>query len=413
MNKLLAVLPLVGLLLGAMPALQVLPDAASPIAVAAFSVPAGLDRQTDSENGLAAFTAYAILEENVSDGTSLLDAVMAQGGTISVNVTSRASLFTITALPDRFASVVALFARALQHPDFSPVTMAHTREALLAQFADAQDNGVLVAEQMIDGVQATANESAATPLGLPATIVAIRASTVQKFFTVNYRRDGATIVATDGTTKAPIASLIDALEPGAPAKIKAEMRPLVGASRELQATREHASLAYVLSFSAPGPRDAAAPAAFVFAQMLQTSIAQLSGLPDIPSRSLTDGAIDVTYDYLHVPSRYLVTIDGSLGNASQVVSVTMGLAKAFSSLHFKGNVERFVAIARGRLLAGARTPTARVEMSAQFVADGLPIDQLAIFDRELGSVNAAMLEHAARGLRSAPTIAIVGSVDGN
>ncbi len=413
MRPFLAVVPLMALLLGAMPALHVLPDASSPIAVAAFSVPAGLDRQTDSENGLAAFTAYAILEENVSGRTSLLDAVSAQGGTISVDITSRASLFTITALPERFASVVSLFAHALQHPDFSPVTMAHTREAVLARFAESQRNGALIAEQMIDGIQATVNESAATPLGLPATIVAIRPSNVEKFFTQNYRRDGATVVATDATTPAPIGALIDALAPGVPAKILGETRPLIGASRELQAMRSHASLAYVLSFPAPGPRDVAAPAAFVFAQMLQTSISQLAELPDIPSRSLTDGAIDVTYDYLHVPARYLVTIDGSLGNASRVVSVTMGLARAFSSLQFKGKVHRFVAIARGRMLEGARTPTARVEMSAQFLAAGLPVDQLTIFDRALGNVNAAMLEHAARGLRSAPTIAVVGSVDGN
>ena len=309
MRPFLAVVPLMAMLLGAMPALHVLPDASSPIAVAAFSVPAGLDRQTDSENGLAAFTAYAILEGNVSDGTSLLDAVTAQGGTISVDVTSRASLFTITALPDRFASVVALFAQSLQHPDFSPVTMAHTRAAVLAQFAESQRNGALIAEQMIDGVQAAVNESAATPLGLPATIVAIRSSNVEKFFTQNYRRNGAAIVATDVKTQAAIAALLDALAPGTPAKIRGEARPLIGASRELQAVRSHASLAYVLSFPAPGPRDMAAPAAFVFAQMLQTAIAQLAELPDIPSRSLTDGAIDVTYDYLHAPARYVVTID--------------------------------------------------------------------------------------------------------
>lgn len=407
-------IPLLLLLLGAMPNVAILSDPATPIAVVTLSVPAGLDRQTNRENGLAAFTAYALLESPVAAHQPLTDAIAEAGGSIDVQIHATASVFTITALPDRLDAVLALLQTALAHPDFSATTVDRTRAELLSRFVASQQDSVLVGVEMINGVEATSNLFAATPLGLPATIVALRGSSAERFFAQNYRQAGTTFALTAPfATDRDIVGLQYALQSGKPSPMTRAMQPLMGASRELHATRAGAPAAYVLSFPAPKLSDPSAPAAFVLAQMLRTSIVSLSELPDIPSRLLADSAIDVSYDYMHMPARYLVRIDGTLGNASRIVGVTLGLAHALSAVNYHGDIGRFVDEARGNLAIEMRTPTSRVQHVAQFLATGFPSNEATLLDAKIAHVNTAELALAARGLSTAPTIAIVGSSENN
>src|ERR1700757_281792 len=109
-------------------------DNAAPLAHATLVLRAGLNRQTMSQNGLAALTAQTILRTPV-DGTPLEDAVAAHGGGVHFEVEPNDVRFAVESTPSQAAGVFDLFRRALAAPAFDPKTVSSARTALQTQIA--------------------------------------------------------------------------------------------------------------------------------------------------------------------------------------------------------------------------------------------------------------------------------------
>ena len=119
------------------------PDVGLPLADLTLWVRAGLDRQTGSQNGLAALVAQSVLQTPV-DGRPLTDAVEALGASLSLSVTPQQARFFLEGTPEALSAAAPLVARALARPSFDPAVLAAARASLGERTAAEQDNGVAV-----------------------------------------------------------------------------------------------------------------------------------------------------------------------------------------------------------------------------------------------------------------------------
>ena len=90
-------------------------------------IPAGLDRQTLRQNGLAALVAQTILATPVTvagaPAVPLERAIAASGGSIRFAIDPDNVHFYVEALAQDGPAVIAMFRQALAAPDFTPATV--------------------------------------------------------------------------------------------------------------------------------------------------------------------------------------------------------------------------------------------------------------------------------------------------
>ena len=109
-------------------------DAAATLVHASCIIRDGLDRQTLTQNGLAALTAQTVLRTPI-DGKPVQDAIAAHGGSIEAFVDPGDVRFAIEALPQDADAVFSLAQQAISHPAFDSKTIDAARTTLTSEIA--------------------------------------------------------------------------------------------------------------------------------------------------------------------------------------------------------------------------------------------------------------------------------------
>lgn len=299
-------------------------DAGSPLAGVQLFLRAGLDRQGETQNGLAALTAEAVLRTPV-DGVALVDAVTARGGSLEYAVAPRYVRFHLQAAPGALADVAALLARALAAPATDPASLAAARGALAERIAEDERNPVLAGLGM---VRASFYRGGAgrPPLGTSGALTAYGTADVRGFHDRWYLRGDAYLAEVGRTgpgSDAAARALVAALPAGsAGAAPLPATRPFAKQPRRLVTRRDVGSPYVVLGFAAPalGSRDFAAA---LVVRALLGEVLQRSGATTFPPQRRGVGTI---YGYDVAPAQFALWINGAqiepgtgLGTLSAVV----------------------------------------------------------------------------------------------
>ena len=156
------------------------PDAAVALTGLEVFVRAGLDREGDRQNGLAALVAQSVLQTPV-DGVPLVDAINARGGALTFAVAAQYVRFYLEAQPENIGPLADLVARALRAPDFTPATLAVARHELGNRIADEESDPRLVGLEMLRASYYLAGAGAPI-LGTPASLLQLDSDAAHAFF---------------------------------------------------------------------------------------------------------------------------------------------------------------------------------------------------------------------------------------
>ncbi|HYZ14934.1 MAG TPA: pitrilysin family protein [Candidatus Acidoferrum sp.] len=376
-------------------------DPGTPLAAVQLFVNAGLNRETGTQNGLAALVAELILRSPAPAPGSkqpipLVDAITAHGGSLSYAVSSGYVRFNLQAAPETLPAIAPLLARVLAAPSYDPATLAAARTALTTRIAsDEQDPrlvglGMLRASYYRDG-------SALPVLGTPASLMALSAADARAFHDRWYVRGNSYITAvgrTGDTSAAASRTLIAALPstqaPPAPALVT---RPFNTEPRRLLTHRDVLSPYVVLGFAAPslGDRD------FAATLVVRSFLADVFVRPSATTRPLALRGIGTIYGYDAVPAQFALWINGALLDPSTGLGALSALVKATGDKPLPQNIlDRYKQSARGEWQLEALSLEDRAWSIGNAVSQGLDPDTASTVEAAIAKVTSADVQRVAK-----------------
>lgn len=282
-------------------------DASAQLAGMQIAVPAGLDRESAAQNGLAALSAEAVLT-TPAGLLSLRDTIAARGGSLTYVVGQQSVRFYLEAAPDAMPALADLFAHALAAPDTAAATLAKARAGLRARIADDERNPVAVGIAMLR--QSYYDGGAGLPaLGTAASIALLGPSDVRNFIAQHYRR-GGTIVTVVGNVNDDVTNagkaLVAALPDGTAVPVLTQTRALGVNAKRIVTHREIGVPYVVLGFAAPslGDKDFGA---MLIVRSLLSDVFDRQSATTLPVYAR---AVGVVYDYEAKPSSLAVYVNG-------------------------------------------------------------------------------------------------------
>ena len=370
-------------------------DAGSPLAGVQLFVRAGLDRQTDAQNGLAALTAEAVLRTPV-DGLALTDAVAARGGSLEYAVASRYVRFHLQAAPAALAGLAPLLARALAAPATDPATLAAARAALGERIAEDERSAILTGLGMVRTAYYR-DGPAQPPLGTPGALTAFAAADVAAFHDRWYVRGSAYLAEVGRTGPASdiaARALVAALPAGtAPPATAPSTRPFGKEPRRLVTHRDIGSPYLVLGFAAPalGGRDFAGA---LVVRALLSEVLERSGATTLPPQRRGAGTI---YGYDVDPAQLALWINGGQVDPSTGLGTVAAVVKAAAQKPLAPAVlARYKETARGAWQLESVTLEERGEAIGNAVAQGLDPAALDAIPAAVDAVSAADVQRVAK-----------------
>jgi zinc protease len=376
-------------------------DAGTPLAALQLFVNAGLGRETDAQNGLAALVAELILRSPVpstraAQPVPLADAITAHGGSLSYSVSSGYVRFNVQAAPETLPAIAPLLARVLAAPSYDPATLAAARTALTARIAnDEQDPrlvglGMLKASYYRDG-------SALPALGTPASLIGLTAADARAFHDRWYVRSNAYIAAvgrTGETSAAASRALIAALPSAqAPAATAPVTRPFGSEPRRLLTHRDVLSPYVVLGFAAPslGDRD------FAATLVVRSFLADVFVRPSATTRPVALRGVGTVYGYDVAPAQFALWLNGALIDPSTGLGAVSALVKATGDKPLPPNIlNRYKESARGEWQLESLSLEDRAWSIGNAVSQGLDPDTASTIGAEIGKVTAADVQRVAK-----------------
>jgi predicted Zn-dependent peptidase len=305
-------------------------------------VSAGLDHESDQQNGLAALAAQTILESPVN-GTTLDDAIAARGGSVTCAVGPQYARFYLEAPPRSIGALAALLSRALASPVITPATLAAARAAVTKRIADDENNPVAVGMAMLR--QSYYDGGAGLPTnGTTATLANFVEADVKSFIGANYRRGGAIVTAV-GHITAPVAAagrtLVSALPDGTGDAVVTTSRAFAATPKRIVAQRDIGVPYVMLGFAAPSIGDKDFGPMLVL-RSLFSDVFDRQSATTLPAYARTVGVI---YNYDTKPASLAVYINGQqveptagLGSVDEVLkdvagkTLTPALLKRYKSI---------------------------------------------------------------------------------
>ncbi len=368
-------------------------DQRATLAGIALFVGAGLDRQTPSENGMAALVAQSVLETPV-DGRALLDAVDAGGGSIAFAVTAQHVRFYLEAPAATLPRLAALTARALAAPAFDAPTEAAARAALADRIGEEGRDPRTVGLQMVH--QAYYTGGAGMPaLGEPAALAQLDPAGARAFFARWYVRGDAVLAAVGRTgpaTEAAAAALAGALPPGEVPAATLTTRPYGARPKQIVAQRDVEAPYVVVGYAAPslGERDFAAA---LVVRALVEGVLQPSGATGAaPFRPA-----GVIYGYDAAPAQLAVWIDGARNDPTVALATLIGVLRGAATKPLATSIlARYVETARGEWALETLSLDERAFAVGNAVTHGLDPDTDAAVEAALRGVTAADVERVAK-----------------
>lgn len=374
-----------------------------------LAIPAGLNRQQLSENGLAALTAESILRTQVS-GVPLDEAIEARGGSVRYTVEPTGVRFYVEALAVDAPAVFDAFATALSAPDFSGATVTAARDALIRRIASEQQEPLAVGVEMLDLAQAGGNNTGMPMFGTPGSLVQLAPANVSAFYRAFYRRGGASISAAgriDALGARTIARLVAVLPQGATPVVKTRVQGLTSTHRELVARRDVNAPWLVVQYAAPSVTSTDYGPMLVLAAFLRRTLGDIAEVPGTISPTAASGAVGALYNYDSSQASLVLYVDGSIGEPNHTFSTALSVVNILSATRLEGSIEQFKRIAAGDFTVGASTLEARARLGGIFARRTGSADYLDATLRAIAATTPADLQRVARRYLGRPTIALV------
>lgn len=385
------------------------PDATAELAGAEVLLQAGLDRQNAKQNGLAALVAESVLRTPVEGEISLKDAVAANGGSITYAVDPRGLRFYLEGLSATFPALLGFFESALCKPDFAPAALNAARSALDEKIVQTQRAPLTVGIDMLN--RAFYQDSAGMPpYGLPATLAGFSPSDALAFYHEHYRKGDAVVSAVGNLSNVPasaLAGLVNGLPSGTSTPVNVTIAKLSSTSRELLARRDVTVPWLVAQYPAPDLQSKEFGAMLVLTAFLRRTLADVSEVPGIATRSAAQRGVGAYYNFDARPSNVIMYVDGGLGDPTRTFATALTVVNVLGHAKLAGNLNDMKAYAAGRLLEDTVTLQDRAWLAGVYAQHGV---SGSYFQHALAAINAttaADLQRAASRYLAAPTIALV------
>jgi zinc protease len=379
-------------------------DGVASLAAVELYVRAGLDRQTASQNGLAALVAESVLQTPVAvpasranPGTpqTLQDAIDACGAELAFVVTAENVRFSLQGTPDAIAVAAPLFARALAAPSFAAPTLAAARAALAVRIADEQSDARFVALQMLR--ESYYRDGAGLPaFGNPGSLAGFGPDDAKEFFTAWYLRGDAFLTvagrsgpATDAATRA----LIGALPAGSGAPPSLASKPFGSEPKRIVTHRDVEAPYVAVGFAAPPIGDPDFAAAWVMRALLDGVFERSAATTQLPDFS----SVGSLYGYDTAPAQFVLWINGSQIDPSVGLGAVIALVKGAATKPLSDAVlSRYKETARGEWSLETLSLDERAAALGSAVTRGLDADAADAVPAAITAVTAADIERVAQ-----------------
>ena len=375
-------------------------------------VPAGLDRQTPSQNGLSALVAEDILNTPVGPARlPLRDALAAEGGSISYSVDGRWIRYYLEGIKANFGPrLLPLFEAALSHPNFEDTALTRARTELDRKIAEEQVVPLTVGLEMLNAAFFTQSDAGLPPYGLPATLASMTPADAQGFFATYYRRGGAIVSVAGGLDAAradDFTKLLNTLPSGTTRPIAIKIVGLHGTQRRLVASRDIAVPWLVAQFPAPSLRSRDFGAMLVLTTFLERTASEAAGNPTITTLPFNDRPAGAMYNFDQEPANVVLFINGGFGDPSRPFATALSVVQIFAHSKLSGNIGSMKSIALGTFIDAASSLEDRTWFAGVFASQGVSADFLGRALDAIRSVRASDLQRVARVYLGNPNVAIV------
>ncbi len=390
------------------------PDAGADLVGVEVLLQAGLDRQTPRQNGLAALVAQAILNTPVSTASGqsqpLQEAVSAAGGSVTFVVEPRHVRFYLEGVTRTFAQSLGLLHSALTHPGFNTATLNAARAAVNQKIVENQRLALSVGIDMLNRAFYQNSDAGMPPYGMPQTLAGFTSTDAQTFYTAHYRRGDAVISAIGdirGAAGANLTGLVDGLPAGSSPPISVHLGKLPSNSQQLIARRDVPVPWLVAQYPAPDMRTKDFGAMLILTAFMQRTLADVSEVPAIATRSATQRGVGAYYNFDTYPANVIIYVDGGLGDPTRTFATALTVVNVLGHAKLGGDLSQMKAFAAGRFLEDTQTMQDRAWLAGIFASRHVNGDYLAMILKAIDSTTSADLQRVAAQYLGAPTIALV------
>jgi predicted Zn-dependent peptidase len=385
------------------------PDGHAELVGTEVLLQAGLDRQTQSQNGLAALVAETILRTPVS-GVALKDAIEAEGGSVRYIMEPRRVRFYVEALSRTYPQVIADFHQALTKPDFSAATVNAAKAALNRKIANNQRLALSVGIDMLNRAFYQDSNAGLPPYGLPQTLAGFSPDDARAFYAAHYRRGDAVVSAIGNLAAVPgvdLASIVSGLPTGTSPQATTRFGKLPSTTRQLIARRDVPVPWLVAQYPAPDLRSKDFGAMLVLTAFMQRTLADVSEVPSIETRTARERGVGAYYNFDTTPANVIVYVDGGLGDPTKTFATALTVVNVLGHAKLGGDITEMKAFAAGRLLEDTQTMEDRAWLAGIYASRHVQGDYLAEILKAIDATTPADLQRVAERYLGAPTIALV------
>lgn len=385
------------------------PDPGADLIGTEVLLQAGLDRQTQSQNGLAALVAETILQTPVN-GKPLEEAIGAAGGSITYVMEPRHVRFYVEGLTRAFPQILGDLHAALVKPDFSATTVAAAKASLNQKIAQNERLALSVGINMLNRAFYQDSNAGLPPYGMPQTVAGFSPGDAQAFYAAHYRRGDAVVSAIGNLAGAPgmnLASAVDGLAAGTSPQAASRIAKLPSSSRQIIAHRNVPVPWLVAQYPAPDLRSKDFGAMLVLTAFMQRTLGDVSEIPGIATRSATQRGVGAYYNFDTSPANVIIYVDGGLGDPTRTFATALTVVNVLGHAKLGGDMTQMKAFAAGRLLEDTQTLQDRAWLAGIYASRHVNSDYLAEILKAIDSTTSADLQRVAAKYLGAPTIALV------
>lgn len=367
-------------------------------------VPAGLDRQSPSQNGLAALVAECILQTPIARRSNqpmaLRSMVANEGGAVSYAVDGREVRFYLEGLSETYsASLLPAFRHALSSPDFSAGALSAARAALRERIEQSGANPLDVGMEML-----------LPRYGTAAMLMQFGSDDARAFYAAHYRRDGTVVSAIgklDALGAGDLHSLASALSPGPSRPALIRTISLSGSSRQFVTHRDLAVPWLVAQYRAPSIVSRDFGAMLVLSAFFSRTLLDVAQIPSVSTPDDTRRSTGVIYTFETQPASLVFFIGGGLGDPARTFSSTLAVARVFQRARLQSNIDDLKAGALGFFAIGANSLEERARLVGIFTLLGASPDYWSRVSNAISATTAADVQRVAKRYLVSPTVALI------
>jgi len=380
-------------------------DADSAISGVQIFVAAGLDRESASNNGIAALVAECVIRTPVN-GMPLRDAIAAAGGSLTYTVDGRSVHYYLEARSEHLAALVDPVAQALANPDFSVPTIAAGRASLIARQTEFESNPLSVGIQMFRRSY-YATGAGQPALGNSATLAQLSSRDLGAFYRANYKRR-AVLSSVVGSVTPELSDglkrLAGGLADGPVAPVQERARPIPASAPRIVAHRDVSAPWVVVGFAAPAPSSRDFGAMLVLETLLSGAFERNS----TTTLGFLERSIGAFYLYDSTPASLVVYVNGSQVDPSLALRELLLVSRSLSQRPLGADTLRhFKAAAQGQFLADSVNLSDRAYLLGAFSSQGLGDDSINSALDALQRTTAADVQRVAKAYLQRYIVALV------